>query len=152
MKVFRLTRKKYAGTLSGVGFSIKGGRWNSVGTELIYTGENRSLAMAEIAVHFSIGTMPNDYVMLTIYFPDKLKVKTITVDELPEDWNAFPATRRTQHIGDDFVFENKFPICKIPSVVTQGDFNYLINPRHPDFHLFEIVETVDFALDKRIFK
>ena len=138
--------------MSGVGSSIKGGRWNSIGTELIYTAENRSLAMAEIAVHFSIATMPNDYVMLTIDCPDKLIVKTIAVDELPEDWNSFPATRRTQSIGDDFVFENKFPICKIPSVVTQGDFNYLINPRHQDFHLIEIAETVDFGFDNRLFK
>lgn len=151
MKVFRLTRKKYSSTLLGVGASIKGGRCNSIGTELIYTAENRSLAMAEIAVHFSFATMPSDYVMLTIDCPVQLPIKNISIDQLPKNWNAFPSTSKTQIIGDEFVFENEFPICKIPSVVTQGDFNYLLNPRHQDFHLIKIVQKEDFRFDRRLF-
>ena len=151
MKVFRLTRQKYSSVLSGVGASIKGGRWNSIGTELIYTTENRSLAMAEIAVHFSIATMPDDYVMLTIDCPDPLPIKIINKEQLPENWNSFPAILKTQKIGDDFVWKNQFPICKIPSVVTQGDYNYLINPRHQDFHLIKITQKESFRFDRRLF-
>ena len=50
MKVFRLTRKKYAEILNGKGASKSGNRWNSKGTEIIYTAESRSLAMAELVV------------------------------------------------------------------------------------------------------
>ncbi|MBA2407387.1 MAG: RES family NAD+ phosphorylase, partial [Chitinophagales bacterium] len=57
MEVYRLSRQKFAGSLSGKGAAIKGARWNSAGVELIYTSANRSLAMAEIAVHFSLATL-----------------------------------------------------------------------------------------------
>ncbi len=72
MEVFRLSRAKYATQLSGFGASLKGARWNSRGTEIIYTAQNRSLAMAEIAVHFSLSMLPRDYRMLTIHVPTAL--------------------------------------------------------------------------------
>ena len=42
MKVFRLSKKKYAEELSGKGASKSGNRSNSKGTEIIYTAESRS--------------------------------------------------------------------------------------------------------------
>lgn len=152
MDIFRLTRKKYSNILSGKGASIKGGRWNSIGTELIYCAENRSLAMAEIAVHFSIATLPNDYIMLTINFDKSIKIKEIKLGDLPKFWNSFPPLAKTQRIGDEFVSESKYLICKIPSVVTQGDFNFLINPNHKDFKKIKIIKREAFKFDKRIFR
>ena len=35
MEAFRLSREKFASTLSGKGAAIKGARWNSVGVEII---------------------------------------------------------------------------------------------------------------------
>ena len=75
MEVFRLSREKFSTVLSGIGAAIKGARWNSVGTEIIYTAANRSLAMAEVAVHFSVSTIPDDYVMITIFIPDDVLIK-----------------------------------------------------------------------------
>lgn len=152
MEVFRLTRKKYSRDLSGKGASIKGGRWNSIGTELIYCAENRSLAMAEIAVHFSIATLPDDYVMMCILCDKSIKIKEVSVNSLPRNWNSFPPIFKTQIIGDEFVVENKYAICKIPSVVTQGDYNYLINPNHKEFVKIKIVKREAFKFDKRLFK
>ena len=51
MKVFRISRGKYATPLSGEGAAKYGARWNPVGIALIYTAQNRALAMAEVAVH-----------------------------------------------------------------------------------------------------
>ena len=70
MEVYRLSRESFALPLSGKGAALKGARWNSPGVELIYSAANRSLAMAEIAVHFTLATLPSDYVMLTIFIPD----------------------------------------------------------------------------------
>ena len=151
MRVFRLTRQKYGIELSGRGASLRGGRWSSIGTELIYCAENRSLAMAEIAVHFSLGTLPSDYVMLTVECKDSIKVKTIEMSQLPQNWNAFPPPKKTQYIGDNFVKEGRFALCKIPSVVTQGDFNYLINPHHIDFDSIKVISAEPFLFDNRLF-
>jgi len=151
MEVFRLTRKKYAGQLSGKGAALHGARWNSKGVELIYTAQNRSLAMAEIAVHFSLGTLPDDYVMLTLFIPDKVSLQKITRGDLPKRWNDFPHPQETQDLGDRFVGEYKTCILQIPSVVTRGDFNILINPHHPDFSQIKIVDRSPFPFDRRLF-
>lgn len=151
MEVFRLSREQYADTLSGAGAAIKGGRWNSIGFELVYTAGNRSLAMAEVAVHFTLATLPDDYMMVTINIPDDLLIKVILEKDLPRNWNGFPHPSSTQKLGDQFILEGKYCIAKISSVVTKGDFNFLINPNHKDFKKIAISETEKFPFDKRIF-
>ena len=152
MEAFRLSREKYAVPLSGKGAAMKGARWNSVGVEIIYTASNRSLAMAEVAVHLTLATIPADYMMLTIYLPDDISIQKLTTADLPVNWNAFPHPNSTQAIGDKFVSENKYGVLQIPSVVTQGDYNLLINPYHSEFLKIKIIEMESFPFDKRIFK
>jgi len=152
MHIFRLTKNKYGTVLSGKGAAMFGERWNSKGNEIIYTAENRSLAMAEVAVHLMIGTLPSNYEMLTIFVPSSIKVREIKLNELPENWNAFPHPKATQKIGDEFILENKYCLLKVPSVVTKGDFNILINPHHPDFKKIKVITSEPFPFDRRLFK
>jgi RES domain-containing protein len=152
MEVFRLSREKFSGNLSGKGAALKGARWNSVGVELIYTAANRSLAMAEVAVHLTLATMPEDFVMMTILIPDDIPFKTIVGVDLPAGWNDFPYSLGTQAIGDLFVMDGRDCILRAPSAVTQGDYNFLINPNHSDFKRIKIIEIVKFPFDHRIFK
>lgn len=152
MEVYRLSRRKFADSLSGKGAALKGARWNSVGVELIYTAANRSLAMAEVAVHFTLATLPADYVMISIYIPDDIAMQRLDISELPPDWNLFPHPIGTQSIGDKFVSENRYCVLQIPSSVTMDDFNFLINPKHPDFVRIKILDIINFPLDKKIFK
>ena len=152
MQVYRLTREKFANTLSGKGAAIKGARWNSAGVEIIYTASNRSLAMAEVAVHFTLATLPIDYMMTTIFIPDDIPLQRLILTDLPKDWNAFPHPQNTQTIGDTFINNNKYCILEIPSAVTQGDFNIVINPHHIDLTRIKILSNEKFPFDKRIFK
>lgn len=152
MEVYRLSRQKFAQKLSGKGAALKGARWNSVGVEMIYTAANRSLAMAEVAVHLTIATIPDDYVMMTLFIPDDIFMEMIDAETLAEDWNAFPHTKSTQSIGDKFVLQRIACLLKVPSAVTRGDYNILINPNHPDFKRVQILATEKFPFDKRIFK
>lgn len=152
MEVFRLTRKKFSKTLSGKGAAVKGARWNSMGTEVIYCAANRSLAMAEVAVHFSLATFPVDYVMMTLFVPDDISLRKVNPAELPLHWNVYPHQTATQRIGDQFIFDNQFCVLQVPSVVTRGDYNLLINPHHPDFNSIKVMEMVKFPFDERIFE
>lgn len=152
MEVFRLSREIFASTLSGKGAALKGARWNSIGVEIIYTASNRSLAMAEVAVHFTFATLPTDYMMVTIHIPDNISLKKLNMTDLPVDWNTFPHPISTQAIGDKFIAGNKHCVLQIPSSVTQGDYNLLINPNHPEFARIKIIEVEKFPFDKRIFK
>lgn len=152
MEAFRLAREKYAATLSGKGAALKGARWNSVGAEMIYTASNRSLAMAEVSVHLTLATLPDDYLMLTIYLPDDISLKKLTEKDLPIDWNYFPHPVSTQKIGDKFIADNQHCVLQIPSAVTKGDYNLLINPYHAEFPKIKIIAAEKFPFDKRIFK
>ena len=152
MEVFRLARERYATPLSGKGAALRGARWNSMGVELIYTAQNRSLAMAGVAVHLTLATLPEDYVMVTLNIPESVKIKELAESDLPVDWRDFPHPNSTQKIGNDFVSENKFGVLKIPSVVTKGEFNFLINPNHKDFKKISIKRIEKFPFDKRIFE
>lgn len=152
MEAYRLSREKFASTLSGKGAALKGARWNSIGVELIYTASNRSLAMAEVAVHFTLATLPGDYMMVTIFIPDDISLQKLNSRNLPTDWNTFPHPGTTPAIGDQFITDNKFCILQIPSAVTQGDYNLLINPNHPDFKGIKIIAKNNFPFDKRVFK
>lgn len=152
MEVYRLSREIYSHNLSGKGAALKGARWNSIGIEMIYTASNRSLAMAEVAVHLSVALLPNDYKMLTVYIPDDASILKFQVSDLPHNWNEFPHPKQTQKVGDEFVLQNNYAVLQIPSVVTQGDFNLLINPHHADFSRIKIIDNVPFPFDRRLFR
>jgi len=152
MLVCRLSREKYKNTLSGYGASLNGQRWNSKGTEVVYTADSRALANSEVAVHIALSLLPKDYFMLEILIPDNLKVKKLNLKNLPKNWNAIPHIPETQLVGDAFVNENKFAVLRVPSVVVKGDFNYVLNPKHPDFSEIKIIDDAPFPFDPRFFK
>lgn len=108
--------------------------------------------MSEVAVHFTLATLPDDYVMITIFVPDTIAIIEVSENDLPMNWKDFPHPVSTQKLGDRFVLENKYCVLKIPSVVTKGDFNLLINPHHKDFSKIKISGIEKFPFDKRVFK
>ena len=152
MEVFRLARKKFAAELSGKGAALEGARWNSQGTEMIYTASNRSLCMAEVAVHLTLSSLPADYMMITIFIPNNVSMKIMKEKDLPLNWNSFPYINDTQKVGDRFVHEMGYCLLKIPSAVTKGDYNILINPAHSEFEKIRIIHAEAFPFDRRIFK
>ena len=152
IEIFRLCREKYANDLSGIGASLKGGRWNSPGVEMIYTAANRSLAMAEVAVHFTIGTVPRDYVMTTLLIPSSISIQTLDEKILQVGWNSFPYSKSTQMVGDRFITNEKSCMFKVPSAVTKGDFNFLINPHQKEMKKIKIKSIEKFPFDRRILK
>ncbi|NBX11947.1 MAG: RES domain-containing protein [Chitinophagaceae bacterium] len=151
MIVFRLAKKQYARKLSGEGAELYGGRWNSVGTPMLYTSESRSLALLELAVHLPLIIKPTQYCLVTIQIPDAIRFQTIAVDSLKNDWMSPSSQKHTQRIGDLFIEKNDYLVLKVPSVIVPGDSNYLINPLHPNFEKVKILKTELFSLDSRLF-
>ncbi len=151
MIVFRLSKSKFANDLSGKGAEKNGGRWNSKGTALVYTSASRALCTAEIAVHTPLGNLPLDYQLICIEIPDELQIQELTREQLPSDWKSLPLAHASQQIGDRFVSEGICPVLKVPSVVVQDEFNYLINPAHLKSHEIKIKEVEPFNFDEHLF-
>lgn len=150
MEVFRIVKEKYADSLSGVGASVAGGRWNSKGVEIIYTAESRALAVLEVLVHLPKNLIPDDLIFITIEIPDDIVPKIVDVSDLPNQWFQFPPLRMTQQIGDDFVRSNENLLLKVPSAIVKNEFNYLINPYHTEFKKVNIITCEIFDLDQRL--
>lgn len=151
MIVFRLSKSKFANDLSGKGAEKSGGRWNSKGTALVYTSASRALCTTEIAVHTTLGNLPLDYKLITIEIPDNIQIQELAAENLPPNWKAIPHAHGTQEIGDKFASEGIFAVLKVPSVVVQDEFNYLINPLQADSHKITIMAIESFNFDERLF-
>jgi len=151
MRVFRLSSEKYKNDLSGKGAEIAGGRWNNKGFSIVYTSESRALCTTEIAVRTPLGILPLNYFLIEIDIPNELKIKELKLTDLPKDWKSYPHSNTTQQIGNAFIKEGKYVILKVPSAAVQGDYNYLLNPKHKDFYKIKIIKTSLFNFDKRLF-
>jgi RES domain-containing protein len=149
MQIYRLVRARYLADFSGEGAAIMGNRWNSKGTKMIYCAANRSLAMAEVAVHLSLNNLPKDYLMMEIEVPSDVRIDEL--NSLPDNWHAFPATSATKLIGDQFILQDVSCLLKVPSAIVHKDYNFLINPNHKEFTKIRILDTYPFPFDLRLF-
>lgn len=151
MIVYRFSKAKYSTDLSGKGAELYGGRWNSKGYAMLYTSQSRALAFTEIAMHIPFGIIPKDYFLISINIPDEVELSAISPAELPKDWRSNPPALTTQKIGNQFITDLKFLVLKVPSAIVPGDFNFLINPNHPEFSKVSIQSREPFEFDSRFF-
>jgi len=155
MRVFRIEREKYlAETLNGTGASLTSGfRWNSIGTRMVYTSESRALAVLEVNVHLDFAEdLPSDRFIVEIEIPDEVETLTLDPESLPGNWDSFPPPVETCLIGDEFVSSKAAAVLKVPSCIVQQEFNFLINPNHPDAGKIKVISTSPFRFDSRLKK
>ena len=153
MRVYRIEREKYLETtLNGIGAALtEGYRWNSLSTYLVYTAESRALATLEVSVHLDLSEdLPNDRYYVEIEIPEEVEIVELSIDELPSGWDSRPPILETQYIGDDFVAQNSSAVLKVPSCIVPPEYNYLINPNHPDSKNIRVTSTTRMIFDNRI--
>jgi RES domain-containing protein len=152
MNVFRIERAKYLETtLSGIGASLtRGYRWNSLNTQLVYTAESRALATLEVSVHLDLSEdLPTDRYYVEIEIPADVTILEVILEDLPPEWDAKPPTFITQTIGDDFVLQGEAAVLKVPSSIVPQEFNYLINPNHPEAKRIKVIRITSMNFDPR---
>ena len=118
---------------------------------MTYTSDSRALCVTEIVVHAPAGVIPQDYVLLTFEVPSDTKILELEEKLLPNNWNAFPYHSSTQKLGDKFLKAGEYAVMKVPSAVVKGEFNYVLNPAHPDFKKIKVISIEPFDFDKRLF-
>lgn len=153
MRVFRVEREKYLKTtLTGIGAALtEGYRWNSLNTYLVYTSESRALATLEVSVHLDLSQdLPSDRFYVEIEIPDDVHMQEVVLEDLPENWDSRPPILETQFIGDDFVKAGEAAVLKVPSCIVPEEYNYLINPLHPDSSRIQVISKVAMNFDPRI--
>ncbi len=153
MKVWRICKRKYAGTaFDGEGAFRAGGRWNSPGRAVVYTSENLSLAAMELLVHIlSVELVPPDLVAISAQIPEELFEDPVVIEDLPEGWDDPAGSATLRSLGDQWLDGGDSVARIVPSVVILEERNILVNPEHPDFDKVEIGEVREFELDSRLF-
>ncbi len=149
MIVYRISSTRYAKDLTGEGARLYGGRWNHRLTACIYTSESRALAVLEYTVNVTADDIPRALSIVTIDIPDD-KILEITEPELPGNWKEAPVPASTQAVGTRILKAMIFPVIKIPSAIIPREFNFILNPFHPDSSRFVIEDISDFVYDIRI--
>jgi RES domain-containing protein len=79
-------------------------------------------------------------------------VSEIAASKLPDDWTRYPATYVTKLLGDKWAKDKQSVVLKVPSVIIPEEFNYLINPLHPDFKKLSLGPPAVYYLDPRVKK
>jgi len=151
MTAWHIAKQKHQSTgLSGEGARIYGGRWNPIGTPVIYAAGSLSLATLEIIVHLEREQLLyTRFVKIPVTFESSM-VFSLSRNKLPKDWDSLPPSESTQKIGQKWIEQVKHAILKIPSTVIREEHNFLINPVHPDFSVIEFGEPQRFDFDERL--
>ena len=149
-RIVKATHKNRA--FDGEGARTAGGRWNKIGIPMIYAADSLALAALETIVHLpTIDLLNKKFIYIPVQFDHRLLI-SLDPAAIPDDWDSFPPPDSTQTVGSKWALKKKSVILKVPSTVILEEFNYLINPQHPDFKRLSIGSPGRFVFDPRIKK
>jgi RES domain-containing protein len=150
LTVWRLCAAKYgAAAFSGEGARLYGGRWSPVGVPVVYAAESRALAVVEILANVDDAETLFDvaWVFVCAEVPEALIEKP---SRFPSTWRQFPHPIETQVVGAEWARSARSVALRLPSAVVPGEFNYLLNPAHPDFKRVKMGRPEPFNFDPRL--
>jgi len=156
VKLWRLVSEPYHSIFdaySGEGAALAGGRWNLPNKRVIYMAESLSLVAFERLVHtHSLSGLNKLWV-----HSYNLKSNYSEIN-LPNDWDSMQRADRwrtypfakSQLLADKWLEDSKTVALRVPSVIIKSEYNFLLNPLHPDFDRAAICEPYQFQYDSRI--
>ena len=150
VRAWRIVKSKRAATaFLGEAAKRTGGRWNSPGTPMVYVAGSTSLAMLEMLVHLQARELLTRYALFEISFDEAL-IKPIDRKGLPRNWRKSPSPSVLQEVGDEWVARLESAVLKVPSAVVPTEWNYLLNPLHPEFGRIAIGPKKAVRFDSRL--
>ena len=152
MQAFRIAKTAQIRDLSGIGAMLYGGRWNQKNIPVIYTSENRALATVEYLVHIPLSIIPSRVSIACFDIPDDIIPEQVSIAKLPKNWWAYPAPEELAQLGAEWALAKRSLLLRVPSVIVAGEFNLLINPKHPDIIRVNISKIEKYSFNKRLLR
>jgi RES domain-containing protein len=147
---WRIAKRRHAqDAFSGAGARLYGGRWSSPGRRAVHVSETRALATLEILAGLRTPAVIPAYVLIRVEF-DEAFVTELDVRRLRKGWQDSPPGDATQRLGDRWIEAAESAVLRVPSAVVPGEFNYILNPAHPDFARIRIGGAEELYFDPRI--
>jgi RES domain-containing protein len=150
MRAFRIAAARFARSrkeaFGGQGGVRASARWHTAGRPIVYSAQSLSLAALEILVHLKQTDDLQPFRAFIVEIPDELI-------SLPR---SYPAKWRTEYrvsraFGNAWLKAGDKPALRVPSAITPGEWNYLLNPLHPAFSPKWVVSGPTlYAFDSRL--
>lgn len=101
MRVWRISNHE---DLSGRGGLLFAGRWNRLGTPIVYTADHPATAMLETLVHLEWDRVPETYKLIQINLPDDSSSYRVDAADLPTAWRTDPHVTQANWDGSAQAF------------------------------------------------
>lgn len=148
MRLYRLGKFPYIQDTTGQGGLYYSGRWHEKGVQILYTSGHLSLAKLEVLANSP--SLPRNYFALTLEIPDATPFQKVTVDQLPANWQEMPYPLELAQLTRAWMEEGAFWIMRVPSAHAPTEWNYLLNPLHPDHQQLRVVALEPHPFDARL--
>lgn len=148
MILYRIADDRFASDLSGSGGLYSSGRWNRLGTPMVYLTEHVSLAKLEVLAHSP--ALPKGRSLVTVSLPDDASITYIDPASLPENWHEWPYLDALTDITEQWIREQNYWIMCVPSAQSPIEKNYLLNPLHPEHTTLKLISIEPHPFDQRL--
>lgn len=135
--------------LDGKGMAIYGGRWNRPSVPMVYCASSVALACLETVVHLNASGLPLRRYLIEVQIPAAVWAAAETATP-PARWNARPDSPSAADYGSRWARSLRSAVLRVPSVIIPQEFNYLLNPAHPDAAQITAVDHGRFVYDARL--
>ena len=137
--------------LTGKGAEISGGRWNRVGTPLVYASTTRALACLETVVHLADEPLPLNRYLVRVTVPAQTWAAATVLDPSSlVGWDAEPVGRASLDWGTNWAKGKSTLLALVPSIVVPEELNVLVNPVHADAGKVKAVKVRKWVYDSRL--
>jgi RES domain-containing protein len=131
---------------SGDGAAAVGGRWNAIGTAVIYAASSLSLAMLETLAQRRV---LNRTLHIAATIPEDMRIESVLADP-PRGWSEAHSAAAIA-FGTEWARQRRSAILLVPSALVPQEANVLINPAHPDAARIIVGPEVPLVWDRRLF-
>lgn len=123
-----------ADDVTGEGARRTGGRWNRVGTPVVYGSASIALACLETLAHLNAGDLPLNRYLVRMEIPDDVwsAAQTESATSLKVGWDVIPEGKVSLDFGQGWIASGVSAILVVPSVIIPEESNILVNPAHRD--------------------
>lgn len=115
--------------LDATGSTVKPGRWNTADTPVLYASERCRTAVLE-KLNGS-RSLPPEPRAVRILLPAGASFELVTVARLP-GWDRDEPDVSCR-FGAQWAREGRSLLLRVPSAIVPSEWNWVINPRHPEF-------------------
>ncbi len=100
-------------------------------------------------MHAGGGRPLEPYVSFRVEIP-QAEIADLPSEPLAPEWDSVPAPRSLAEFGTAWIARGSSVALRVRSAVVKGEFNYLLNPGHPNFGLLVVDAPLPYRFDPRI--